>query len=92
MGTTVALFASLLQVVAGLLPGLKDGDPRFLAAGKILQLAGALTADTVKARDALAALRSQVELMAEEGRPPTEDEWAALKARSDAAHAAIQDA
>lgn len=92
MGSTLGLVAGLVQVIAGLLGGMKEGDPRFVAVAKILGMVSALTADSIKARDALMALRAQVELMAEENRPPTDEEWAALKARSDAAHQAIQDA
>jgi hypothetical protein len=55
-----------------------------------LVLAAVALEKGAEGRAALAELTEQIKRMVEENREPTDDEWASLKSRSDAAHAILQ--
>lgn len=65
--------------------------PQTAAVSKYLTILAAIAEQGVKAYDDLAALKELVEAMVAQKRDPHDEEWLALKLRSDAAHAAIQD-
>lgn len=61
-------------------------------ASKLLSLLGELVTRGEEGYEELKAFAATIEAMVEENRAPTPEEWAALKARSDAAHDVIQEA
>lgn len=78
-----AILSVILQTLAS--SGL-SGD----TVSKYLAFMSALFGRGGPTEDALKALKEHVERMVAEKRPPTESEWAELRARSDAAHDRIQ--
>ncbi len=81
-----------LQVLAGLMRSLS-----ILAVGKhaeqlqgILSVVATLLERGEAGRRALEELCAEIDVMVAQGRDPTAEEWARLRARSDTAHAAIQ--
>lgn len=87
--TDVVLISGLMRVVAQLARSAEFGGR-----GAAISSALALAATAVERGDAgrveLKALKAHVEALASEGRAPTDEEFALIKAKSDAAHAIIQ--
>ena len=67
------------------------GSVRASEASELLGLLGTLISEGDDALDDLRAFAEQVEAMAAAGRGPSPTEWSALRERSDAAHAALQE-
>lgn len=86
----------MLELITVLLQSLSAiaSDPalgyRGAAVKSVLDLAALAISRGTEGADQLKELAAQVKAMADEEREPTKDEWAALKTRSDAAHATIQ--
>lgn len=85
MISAIASFMGTLGMVAQLF-----GPAKYARVGELLGLGGQLISQGEAGADALHDLTDDIQAMVAEGRDPTDDEWSALKARSDAAHAAIQ--
>lgn len=86
-----------IEILIGLLGTLANAalNPAFNhtkgeAISSLLKLVASLLKKGDEAKADLIALKEQIEKMVAEGRDPTPDEWDALRARSDAAHDAIQ--
>ncbi|MGI9250733.1 MAG: hypothetical protein ACR2PR_06010 [Pseudohongiellaceae bacterium] len=82
-----ALIAQLLSTIAAAAIRENIGDDSI---AEILSIASALINRGVSASTELEALQAQVQMFVDQDREPTEDEWAQLRSRSDAAHATIQ--
>lgn len=83
------LISGLLRSIA-LLTRTADMSKHAQSIGAVLALGATAVERGAEGRVELKALKAQVEAMLSEGREPTNAEFAALKARSDAAHAIIQ--
>ena len=85
----IALIAALIRGVATIT---RDPDlgVRDKAITQILDLAALALERGTEGAEALRELTAQVEAMVAEKRQPTPREWENLRARSDAAHAALQ--
>lgn len=59
-------------------------------ASELLGILGALISQGDDALDDLKEFTQTIERMAEQGRPPSDDEWNIMRARSDDAHARLQ--
>lgn len=83
------LIASILQTLALVSrnPALGFDATKY---AEILEFLARLVERGNAATDELRKLRTEVETMVQENRPPTDDEVARWKARSDAAHADLQ--
>lgn len=83
----ITIILTLLQTIAGIASSK-------VASGSNVGMLLNLVSDAIKLGDAgyeaLVSLNSEVAAMAAAKTDPTQDQWDALKARSDAAHAAIQ--
>jgi hypothetical protein len=82
-------------VLAGLLRALSalSGSAKFKegeTVGRVLALAAFAVERGEAGRKQLEELCAKVDVMVAQGREPTDQEWLELRARSDAAHAAIQ--
>lgn len=85
MAEIVTLIALLIDFARSLVS--KDrGD----VADQVLSTVHAALTGTVVSLEALREVTDAVRVMVEEDRPPTETEWALLRARSDDLHDAIQ--
>jgi len=86
----------MLELITTLLRALSSvaADPGLGARGAaikaVLDLAAFAIERGTEGADQLKALVADLQAMVAEGRDPTPEEWSALKLRSDAAHAAIQ--
>lgn len=86
-----------LTLIASLLSGLSVAarNPVFSGAGvaisSVLQLAATLVERGEAGAEELKKLTEEIKAMVEDGRQPTAAEWKALRARSDTAHAILQD-
>lgn len=76
-----------LSVLAGSAK-FKEGD----TVSRVLALAAFAVERGEAGRAALEQLSAHIDVMVAQGREPTDLEWADLRARSDGAHAAIQEA
>ena len=85
--------ASILPLVPELLRTIATAAQSFLGpvVSEVMSAAPALIESGDAGAVALNDLTLQIKGMIAAGRDPTEAEWNALKARSDAAHAVIQD-
>lgn len=94
MNTPVPVPNQLLPIVPDLLRALSLGlesIPGWPAlAGLVLNTGAALIERGEAAAGELAALSADVTIMVKSGLPPSADQLAGLQARSDAAHAALQ--
>jgi len=85
-----------LLLISGLMRALSilartaDVGKHGTAIGSVLALGATAVERGELGRVELKALRAQIEAMLSEGRQPTDTEFAALRARSDAAHEIIQ--
>jgi hypothetical protein len=84
------LIAGLLRTLSTV-STLAIGDAtKSQSVSKTLAYAATLLEKGAEGEEKLKELTSELQVMVAEGRDPTSDEWDALKLRSDAAHAAIQ--
>lgn len=90
---TLAAIPDFLRAVSVSL-GAVAGDPAHGGKGAAIVMAlnavAALIEGGEEASQELHALTDQIKGMVAEGRNPSEEEWATLRSRSDAAHAALQ--
>lgn len=90
---TLAAIPDFLRAV-GVSLGAVAGDPVHQGKGAAIVTAlgavAALIEGGEEASEELHALTDQIKGMVADGRNPSEEEWASLKARSDAAHAVLQ--
>lgn len=84
------ILISGLMRAAALLARTADIGKHGTAIGSVLALGATAIERGEAGRVELKALRAQIEAMLSEGRQPTDTEFAALRARSDAAHDVIQ--
>jgi len=72
-------------------PALGGGSSvKFGQASELLGILGTLISQGDDALDDLKEFTKSIEAMAEQGRPPSDDEWNIMRARSDDAHARLQ--
>jgi hypothetical protein len=72
-------------------PALGGGTSvKFGQASELLGILGTLISQGDDALDDLKEFTAAIERMAAEGRPPSDDEWSIMRARSDDAHARLQ--
>lgn len=91
MNIIISLVPDFLRAVAGVLPTfVGDHSHKAEALSSYLKAGASLIQAGEAGADELALLTEQVKSMVADGRDPTPAEWADLKSRSDAAHAAIQ--
>ena len=91
--TIIALIPDFLRALSAVLPVLGNkaaaiGSPFITVAEEVLSAGAALIERGEEGAGALAALTGQITAMGTSD--PTSDQWAQLKAQSDAAHASIQ--
>lgn len=84
----LTVLAGLLRALSALAStaGFKEGD----TVSRVLALAAFAVERGEAGRQALEQLCAEIDVMVAQGRPPTDEEWARLRHRSDAAHASIQ--
>lgn len=89
---TVSIIAALLKALADTAASAQPGQEseKLGDLAEYLDLASTAAQRTEGAREALIALTTQIQGFVAENRDPTDEEWSALRARSDAAHETIQ--
>lgn len=87
------MFQSLLNLVSlvGALLASND-DAKVAAAGRVIGIVDDLARLGQLTKDKLQVLEAQIQSYVSNGVEPSESDWAEMGARSDAAHARIQDA
>ena len=91
----IQLIMAALQGLSSVMlnPNVQGGNgKRMKDAANLLGILTELLARGDEAHEELKAFAEVIQRMADEKRNPTPEEWATLKARSDAAHDVIQDA
>lgn len=86
MSVSLSVLAGLMRALSILAVGSKQADK----VSAVLSTVAALLERGEAGRRALEELCAEIDGMVAQGREPTADEWARLRTRSDAAHAAIQ--
>jgi hypothetical protein len=90
--TTVIELLKALATALGGVAGGPIGAGTVALVTTVLSLAADLIAKGKAGAAELSALNDQIKAMVAENRGPTDAEWTALRAQSDAAHKAIQNA
>lgn len=85
------LFDQALLLLTAISAYIKN-DSGANSVSEAIDLVTTLAAEGALTQQKLQAITNTVKAMVDEGREPTEEEWAALRARSDDAHAVIQNA
>jgi hypothetical protein len=86
------MFALALPALQMLLPMVASGFVKNETTMQYVNIALGVVVAGINVKAKLEELNSHIETMVEEERDPTEEEWAALLSRSDAAHDRIQGA